>query len=269
VPGLSRSGPAFDPTSGLEETPQLVAVLVDFDNFYTHERVEVGAAWLEHEVIQMVRLANDLLPDVGRVVIRLYGGWMENGVLTQRGSALQQAIAIVDPFPLPLPGGKGLLRGELVLATRLFSLASVEWGHTLKTREGLPKLKLAAEMSVETCPVDRDTCPVKSFAHFSKKLGKTCHIAACTATNRRTFIRQEQKMIDTMMACDILTMPRERGAARLLVFSEDTDLLPPIAVTAGVSGFPIDLVLPRQRRNDPYAAVLEGLGVGLLFWGSR
>ncbi len=211
-------------------------------------------------------MAIDLVPNVGRVVIRLYGGWMENGVLTQKGSELQQAIAGLDPFPLPLPGGKGLLRGELILATRLYSLASVEWGHTLKTREGLPRIKLAADMS---CQEDRANCPVKSFAHFSQKPGKTCPIEACEGTNRRTFMRQEQKMVDTMMACDILTMPRESGIVRLLVLSDDLDLLPPIAVAAGAYRSHITLVLTRERRDDPYVAVLNGLGVNLLTWGPK
>jgi len=89
-----------------------VAVLVDFDN------VVAGAVPDPPQMMSLmsriVGIALDLWPATERIEVSLFGGWLEDGVLARRGSAVQASVAASPFFPLAHPSRTGLLRGAVV-----------------------------------------------------------------------------------------------------------------------------------------------------------
>lgn len=98
------------------------AVLVDFGNFFPDHEIVEEADPTPSLVNDLVRLALDRYPDAAEVHIRLYGGWLDDGILTNAASALQASIESGRFFPRVVPLGKTLLRGSVILAYTLVDL---------------------------------------------------------------------------------------------------------------------------------------------------
>lgn len=245
------------------------AILIDFDNFYTHIAEDDEMQWLGHEVNTMVTGALALSQSSRRVLIRFYGGWLENGMWTRRGSRLQKALFSTAAFPMPHPYGRGVLRGDVTIVTRLLQLPDIEWGHTLRSKAGPPRLRLASSTPPEGCTAERVTCPVRTLQHFTRKKGKVCSLDGCHVTNDEAFMVVEQKMVDTIMACDLLALCLEPNVKAIMVLTNDTDLLPPLFMGAATSEKRLQLVNTVGQRETPYGEALRGLGVDFQVWGTR
>jgi hypothetical protein len=246
-----------------------LVVLVDFDNFYPR-RLEQGdnsdSGWLGHEISRMVTEALHFSPLSQIIRIRFYGGWMERGVLTRGGSMLQQTINAMNPFPIPNRAKNSMLRGEIMLATRLLHLPLIEWEDTYRSRAGPPRLRLAHSTYPEGCAGASDTCPVRTLQHFTRKKGKGCPVPGCTVTNDNAFMVVEQKMVDTMIACDLLALCQYLDVGGVMVLSDDSDLLPPMAMGAAISKKRLMLVNSATKKTNPYKALLESLDIDVRVW---
>ena len=177
------------------------AILVDYDNFCAG--VYDSQSALTHALNRMVDLALAQAPELGEIRVRLYGGWLDSGVLTKRASRLQQKLS--QPFfPRPHPDGR-LIRGSVDLVTRLVGVPGLEWGHTFRERRGLPRLRLAETPRPSACAGDAN-CPIDLVQRISRRRARACHIAGCSVANRDAFLLQEQKMVDSMLCCDALTL---------------------------------------------------------------
>lgn len=240
-----------------------VAVLVDFDN------VVVGsvpdAQLMQSLLSRITGIALGLWSDTSRLDVWLYGGWLEAGVLARRGSELQASIGAAPFFPLPHPGGTGLLRGSVELVTRLSAVPEVEWGHTLRERDGIARVRFRDGSYPLACAKRSTECPLKEMRRFSDNHSRLCAAAGCDVTNGQAFRTPEQKMVDVLIACDALA-----GAAmglRVLVMSSDLDVLPAVAMAAkqGPAGR-IALWRVARYAADLYVKDLEALGVAVGAW---
>lgn len=243
-----------------------VAVLIDFDNFYGGKLREADNAWLAYEINKMISEALKLIGEIHIINIRFYGGWLQKGVLTRLGSLLQQSIQLANPFPLSHVGLQGILRGEISLATRLLQLPAIEWPDTYRSKAGPPKLRLANDNSMPDGCARTDSCPVILLRQFTNKKGKPCHIETCTVTNCNAFLVAEQKMVDTMLACDILAFAQDTQVAGIVVLSDDSDLLPPLAMATAMSKKPLLLANSGRHGKSPYKGTLEALGISVKTW---
>lgn len=246
-----------------------VAVLIDFDNFYKHIADDDEMQWLHHEINKIISEALNISPLSQRIILRIYGGWLENGLWTRWASRLQKAIFSTSTFPIPHPYNKGILRGDITLVTRLLHLPDIEWGHTLRSKAGPPRLRLASNTPPEGCTTERATCPIRTLQHFTKKKGKACGVADCSVTNDQAFLVVEQKMVDTMMACDLLALCQAPETTAIMVLSNDTDLLPPLSMGAAISDKKLSLVNTRDQDRLSYTDTLKNLGVDIQTWGTR
>ena len=239
-----------------------VAVLIDFDN------VVVGpvpdSQRLSAFLDRVVGLSLDRWPDAERVSIVLYGGWLEDGVLTRRASDLQASIGAARFFPLVHPYHDGVLHGGVELSTRLFAVPEVEWGHTLRTRDGLPRLRFRDGSYPLACVHRSQTCPLRAMRKFSKANDQSCDVSGCPVTNGTAFRALEQKMVDVMIACDVID--RAMHGIRTLVLSSDLDVLPAIAMAARFSSGEVAVLRVARDTADLYDAQLEQLGVHLNTW---
>lgn len=150
--------------SGLAAEPD-VALLIDTDNFFKPEYADVGFAAFEYEVGRFIAFALELAPTATMVVIRFYGGWLDNHVLTQRASKFEQLINSVPRFPFTRADSGQIVRGSITLAKSLLLLPRLQWGATFRTRSGLPRIRLDSTSTPEGCPNTPPHCPIRSFAH--------------------------------------------------------------------------------------------------------
>ena len=67
---------------------------------------------------------------------------------------------------------------------------------------------------------------------FTSKKEKSCAHEHCEIKNSEVFIGIEQKMVDTMIACDLITFSQENDIEAVCLFSDDLDLLPPLGFSS-------------------------------------
>ena len=79
----------------------------------------------------------------------------------------------------------------------------------------------------------------------------------CAVINKEAFVVGSQKMVDTMMATDIIDYSNKPNVRSVSVFSDDTDLMPAIlkAKTYGKSS--ISLYLRNDQLLEKFATIKE------------
>jgi hypothetical protein len=238
------------------------AVLVDFDNFFPGD---LGtAAELQQSLDRMVDLALSIRSDVTDVSIRLYGGWLQDGILTNRASQLQTLLG-PPASSAPHPNLPAALRLNVTLVTTLQALPELQWRHTYRSRLGLPRLRLVDSPRPEGC-AEGESCPIDLMQRISRRPDRTCHVAGCAVRNDEAFLIREQKMVDSLITCDCLTLA---GAeALVVVLSNDLDALPGVAIAASwpATGCTVALVRSNQKPVELYEQELAELGVRLIQW---
>lgn len=235
-----------------------VALLIDFDNVYP--RGQSTAEELVVEFNRWVSLTRRAVPDVETLHIRLYGGWQQNGELSNAASEVLSRLPR-SPFPLSINvgGAERLVRGSVELVHRLAALPGIQWGHTFRSHRGLPQLRLSESPRPKGCS-QADNCPIDLVQRISRRRTRECHVPGCTVSNETAFLLCEQKMVDVLLACDAIEYA-SRGY-HLIVISNDLDVLPSIATTTTLPAASVTLVRgPSAGDQALYTAPLEEAGV--------
>ena len=138
----------------------------------------------------------------------------------------------IEIFPIIHPNKKGFIHGTISLATSLLSLPLFIWDDTVKKSNGLPRLRTDSNVISTVCDSHKDLCPIKILTKFSKKKSKLCSVNDCTMTNDAAFVVIEQKMVDTMISCDILCISEQQNILSLFIMTSDFDFHPAIALAS-------------------------------------
>lgn len=238
------------------------AVLVDFDNVVVGDVPD--APQLTSLLDALMREALRRWPETEWISVLLYGGWLREGVLTNRGSEIEAVGGQIRYFPMRHPVRSGLLRGDVGLATRVAAVPDVQWAHTLRDREGMQRVRFRDGTYPLDCATRSKDCPLRLIRNFSKTRTQTCHAAGCAVTNASAFRAPQQKMVDVMLACDIIEFSM-RGW-RVLVASSDLDVLPAVAMAAKSGRGEVAVLQVERYAADLYGEELERLGVGVGTW---
>ena len=75
-----------------------------------------------------------------------------------------------------------------------------------------------------------------------------CPIATCSVDNSDLVYRHEQKIVDTMLTCDLIYASKNNSQAHIMLISSDDDFLPPIR-TALLNGSQIYRLHPKTRQQ--------------------
>lgn len=258
------AGPGEDDESLRASHLMSAAVLVDYDNFFrgplgsTHE--------IQAALSRMVDIALEVHPELADILIRLYGGWLREDVLTDRASQLQTLIGPPASSTAHLDRA-GVLRLEVGLVLRLAGVPGLTWGHTFRAKPGLPRLRLAESPRPAGC-VASDCCPIDLLQRMSRRPERKCHVTGCAVRADTAFVIREQKMVDTMIACDCLTLAETNSV--VLVLSDDLDVLPAMALAASNPTLDSELTLVRSTTEAEhlYGQQLAELGVATLSWST-
>ena len=115
-----------------------------------------------------------------------------------------------------------------------------------------------------TCDNNAEICPAKILNKFTKTKNKRCPVSGCNLTNQDLFVSIEQKMIDTMLSCDLLTYCKEDNVKIILLISDDTDFFPPLVLGSTFNSNnhkKISLAIRNELLLDNYKAILNPFNV--------
>jgi len=252
----------------MSESDQMehAVVLVDFDNVYHNERTLEEKNWLARALQVLEQSVMNISESVHHIEIRLYGGWLQNGNYTRRASKLLGEVGRVTRYPVPHPFASGLLRGSIELPITLVSLPAITWANTFYVRTGLPRLRIDMESLPDTCSsTHRARCPALTLRRFTRKRTQLCPVEGCTLSNSAVFRVNQQKMVDTLMACDLMHYSLEGKVRIIMVVTNDLDLLPAIAMSASYPNTTGDRVIclagTSTSEFSDYRDQLDDIGV--------
>lgn len=253
---------------GAELRSDLALVLVDYDNFIPPNTRGLGPDLVVHEIVSIIRLMRQRYSSIEEFRVRLYGGWYSDGTLSVAGSHVAQAIPPGAVFPMVDHGDGTIIRGEVELVDSLLAAPHLRFLETYRRRAGLPRIRLAtSDSNVAGCTQSDGGCPVVALRRFSRKKSSTCPIEGCRVTSDQAFVVHEQKMVDTLLVCDLLEGVRSAVGAIAAVTS-DSDLLPALtAATTAVEGRLL-VIGSRSLWADEHVAMLRSLGADLQLQGA-
>lgn len=236
--------PSEEKTAGFHVVKDLnVVLLVDYSNMI-HDAVA-----FKEEVVSYVKAYLDFVGWKGlrlEVDIRLYDGWdmMEDdgrGVLSRNA----QEVCAVMASTFPIRYGPCLIRVEL--ARSLASQPALLLKHTFRRRQRMQKVSVE-KVSDFCCDDARKMGPF--LVHLVKK-GRCFY---CGEEATRIISVAEQKMVDTMMALDIVHYGRARNTA-IVVASDDDDIIPAVLEIAMTGRTVYHLKKKKSLAYNDYVAI--------------
>lgn len=215
-----------------------INVFIDYDNLTVLQK---RAGLLD--VITKALLASPLKTHsaMGHCDVRVYGGWYEGSSLTP----LAQRIAAELQADFPT-----LLRCLTVHNTvcALSTQAELAWAlveepthHLLDTyrKKRFPYNLRFTDPAGLGCRATH--CPLSSLPLLFNT--ECCPEASCAITLGDILHRAEQKLVDTMLTCDMIHTANQPGDL-VIVISDDDDLLPAIR-TVSLRGTPVLRIHPK------------------------
>jgi uncharacterized LabA/DUF88 family protein len=210
-------------------------ILIDFDNFIKKPIEEILEKDIEYHFILFIQKLLSENKKYERIIIRLYGGWYQEGILSKRGQQLQQKISKISLFPFPDKEGKNLIRGKIELAESILSTPEIVWDNTYLEKNGIPSLRIDNDKISDICKNNREHCPIYIIKSFTKNKRKICKVESCNNIHRDIFFQRGQKMVDTMIACDLQYCSFQKNIQNAILISSDTDLIPALIQSNSMS----------------------------------
>jgi uncharacterized LabA/DUF88 family protein len=199
-----------------------IAICIDYDNL---SPLQKSAGILDVVQKTLLQASEMFLKSIGACEVRLYGGWYEGDNLSVLSQQLSVNIQNEFPALLRVPNDRGgviILRTTTELAVSLLE----EPGHQLFNtyrRKGRPSnIRVETPASVGCSTV---TCPLP----LAKKLLQkgSCPTQGCVTGGTSLVYRHEQKLVDTMLTCDLMYLANQ-AYDFIFILSADDDFLPPI-----------------------------------------
>lgn len=202
---------------------QLMAIIfIDYDNLLPMQK---SAGILDVVTKVLVQVPWDNATTRGSCEVRVYGGWYEGNQITRM--AEQLTVRLQDEFPaiIRVPLGNNVTLSLKTTAELAVALLQEPDHHMFNTyrRKGKP-----ANVKVQE-PVDVGCVDTDCVLHQMKKLLQSgrCPKVGCSVSTCDLVYRIEQKIVDTMLTCDMIHSV-DRVSGRVILVSGDDDFLPPI-----------------------------------------
>lgn len=203
-------------------------VFVDFDNVEQNLK-SAGPVACARTILTLV--SKSLLGRHDEVVVRLYGGWRSGGGLTNSAQRLIPDIRASSPttFAVLVDGVVCNLRLIVELADRPLGRPTILSESYVKDRN-LRKFRARPKPWINCAG---SQCGFQLFAGTSSN--DICPVPNCSVKLVDIFVRDEQKMVDTLMVADIAKAALVDGCTDIVIVSSDTDMWPGLllAMNAG------------------------------------
>ena len=208
----------------------MIFVIVDFDNYIGTNVNSLKKEDLELIFKEIVEQCEKYFYDFSSIQIRLYGGWYNATTFTKQASLIQHILSQVNVFPKIK--GKKIIRGNISLVSTLYEIPSYNSYQTYKEKEGIPRVRINFDQIDSTCNSNREHCPKFILYKFTSKKNKTCSVLECENIHKDVFKAVEQKMVDTMIACDVMSAVKDDSIKGVFVLSDDQDHFPSYAIAS-------------------------------------
>lgn len=228
-------------------------LLIDYDNVDIRER----SLGIEHIIRKSLNLSNWNLVSGERGRARLYGGWYEDGSLTRRAQVLLAEIGRVSPINIPVGAGSALI--DVELANSILADPSTLIQNTFRVRQ--PQRNLKSRPLPWTACVAPASCPIVPLMHFID--GRSCSTPGCVVTPESVMLRDEQKVVDSMMVADLAFASKSKG--RLALVSRDDDMWPGLRL-ATLEGAKVAHIATSAAPMPSYYGALSGSNYYLARW---
>lgn len=212
--------------------------LVDFGNI-PPSVVHNGPRALAIKIADRLVQSSDAAPQ--RLHLRLYGGWYEDSSPTPLAENLARTLDSAFPFPYrpvrhrtttgPAESASSLM---LINAELAYATLAEPNHHLLNTyrKKGCPAGLRGTDPIEAGC-----TDPSCGLRYLPKLLKKgSCPADACAVRAHSLISRGEQKLVDVMLASDLLFLVTTRPSDAITLVSSDHDLWPAIRQAIVLSG---------------------------------
>lgn len=207
-----------------------LVILVDYDNVEPQHKAAGPVALAR---LLSTTVPEDVLARHTAILVRLYGGWRERGGnLTTSAQRLIPDIRSGSPCVVRLEHSGALHQYRLTIELADGPLgSSITLQETLARDRSLRKFRARAGV----LPVCASPANCGMSPYFGVTQATPCSISGCACTLGDVLIRDEQKMVDTLLVADIAVHTFTSGATDLVVVSSDIDMWPGVllAVHAG------------------------------------
>ncbi len=200
-----------------------IALLLDYDNLHPNQKSQ-GIRDIVNKVL--LQVSAEELDDRVRCEVRLYGGWYEGTNITRLAEDLSVQIQRDFPFALTVSrtgGAKVSISITAELASALLEEPAHQIFNTYR-QKGRPANVRVRQSSEIGCT--NGACVLDTVRKVVAK-GK-CPIEDCAVEAENLVYRNEQKIVDAMLTCDLLFVAGKNEMTILV--SSDDDFLPPLRV---------------------------------------
>lgn len=252
----------------MEEIKNKVAILMDFDNWFPTILKEDDLSRLQQLLLDVLNIAIANVNDVDYISIGLYGGWYSEKILTPKASRLLMMIPkLKNIFPYRAKDNTILIRGDINLATQLYDDETI-WYNSYREHLGLPKLRIKEDKLSNTCDANEKGCPIHILKKFTKNKRTTCHIPSCETKHEEAFFTREQKYVDSMLVCDILSYGIDSNYKEICIMSEDCDIFPAFAALRRLNAIMqkstrIEVFMRNEQLKHEYQSTLKQFGANM------
>ena len=236
----------------MSECDKTFLVFIDYDNLLPAQK---QAGILGVVTKALIQVPIDATTVRAKCDIRVYGGWYEGTKITRLAQDVSVEIQRDFPSIIRLP----TIRNGIVTVSTNAELAVAllqEPGHHLFNtyrRKGKPANVRVEEPAIVGCTDQNCVLPLM------KKILKTgkCPKSGCLVTLDNLIYRHEQKIVDTMLACDLIHAAHD-AVSHIILVSGDDDFLPPLRtiLLRGVSVVRFHTRPNCQRASFPHGGAL-------------
>lgn len=204
-------------------------VLIDFENLFYKRKL--NDEFLVAIFKDIMKIIANMSNDINSIDIRLYDGWRHERQNTQKADHVMSLLYQIEGklFPSVVAGRR--MAGSIELAFSQFGIDH-EWENTMNMKKGVHRLSIDDSCRDSTHCNDESHCPIHMISKASKGEEVICPIDGCGAVSFDRLVRNEQKMVDTMMGCDMLEFILDEEYGLVAVMSDDIDMLPPLLLSA-------------------------------------
>lgn len=194
---------------------QFMTILVDYDNLTETQR-RLGLSLVAERILDRISKSKVMLGNNAH--FRLYGGWYEGPNLSRRAQSLSAEIQ--RDFPKMISVGSGSVHVTTELALSLDVDPTTHFHHTFRKQS--PPLDVRChDPKLRGCTAG--SCAILPTQQFLGS-GK-CPEPSCGLRVEDLLFRSSQKLVDTMLTADLLSVAN-REIEPIAVVSSDDDLWP-------------------------------------------
>jgi uncharacterized LabA/DUF88 family protein len=206
-------------------------ILVDYDN--VSPNLKVGGPVTLAKILAK-KLKTELFYRHTSITVRIYGGWRSKKGLTQIATNLKLSISKESPAVIQYEN-EGVRSSKRLIV----ELAEMPIGTSVQLKETYVKDRnirkfRAKEHGWDGCE-NPSGCGFKAYEKINHST--QCPYGSCKIALEDVFVRDEQKMVDTLIVADIAKLAFSGAATDIVIVSSDVDMWPGVllALNAGCS----------------------------------